>query len=120
MAYAAGVSGVGELVVDAADTANAVAVPLVCLIEAYSMLDHDDHDLISVLRTNSAIRVVKPDSDERGADDLPVIGHMARRSGRLGAGHAAFVALTCAAVVVTSRRDQVTAVLGSDWPVVEV
>jgi hypothetical protein len=45
---------------------------------------------------------------------------MSRRAGRLGAGHAAYVALVNAAGVVTSRPDQIRAVLGDDWVFVEV
>jgi hypothetical protein len=120
MAYAGGVSRVGGIVADAADTANVVGIPLVCVIEAYSLLDHEDHDLIRVLRTNSSVRVLVPHSDASGSDDCPTIGDMARRCGRLGAGHTAFVALTSAAVVVTTRPDQISAVLGADWPLIEV
>jgi hypothetical protein len=120
MAYVGGVSRVGGIVADAADTANVVALPLVCVIEAYSLLDYEDHDLIRVLRTNPSVQVLVPHSDASGSDDCPAIGDMARRCGRLGAGHTAFVALTCAAIVVTTRPDQISAVLGTDWPVIEV
>jgi hypothetical protein len=120
MAYADGVARVGGIIADAADTQNIVAVPLVCVVEAYSLLDHHDHDLIRVLRTSPSVQTVIPHSDAWGADDCPVVGHMARRGGRLGAGHAAFVALTSAAAVVTTRPDQISAVLGADWPLIEV
>jgi hypothetical protein len=120
MAFADGVTAVGGIVADASDTDNTVAIPLVCVIEAYSLVDYKNHDLIRVLRTNPAVRVVTPNSDGGRADDCPVIGDMARRGGRLGAGHTAFVALTSAAAVVTTRPDQITAVLGTDWPVIEV
>ena len=120
MAYADGISRVGGILADASDTQNTVAIPLVCVLEAYSLLDYDSHDLIRVLRTNPAVRTVVPNSDVQRADDCPVVGHMARQGGRLGAGHAAFVALTSAAAVVTTRPDQISAVLGADWPVIEV
>jgi hypothetical protein len=122
MAFADGVEAVGTALADAVDTQTLVALPLICVIEAYSLLDHEHHDLVRVLRSNPAIRVVVPYSDVTGGglDDCPTIGDMARRAGRLGAGHAAFAALVNAAAVVTSRADQVHAVLGADWPVLEV
>jgi hypothetical protein len=92
----------------------------VCVIEAYSLLGYESHDLIRILRTNPYVQTVVPHSDVRHADDCPVVGHMARNGGRLGAGHAAFVALTSAAAVVTTRPDQISAILGVDWPVIEV
>jgi hypothetical protein len=97
-----------------------VAIPLVCVVEAYSLLDTDDHDLVRVLRANPSVRLVMPNSDASGSDDCPMIGDMARRCGRLGAGHATFVALTSAAAVVTTRPDQISVVLGTEWPVIEV
>ena len=120
MAYAEGVSRVGGIVVDASDTDNTVGIPLVCLIEAYSRLGYENHDLVRVLRTSRTIQVLVPNSDAGHADDCPVIGDMARRGGRLGAGHACLAALTSAAAVVTTRPDQISAVLGPDWPVIEV
>jgi hypothetical protein len=120
LAFAAGVEKVGETLADAADSQSRVAVPLVCVIEAYSFLQYADHDLVRVLRGHPAVSLVVPHSDPSGPDDCPMIGDMARRAGRLGAGHATFVALINASAVVTSRPDQIHAVLGADWPVIEV
>ncbi|MEV1288734.1 hypothetical protein [Micromonospora sp. NPDC049679] len=120
MAYAHGVEAVGEILVEVADAEATVAVPLVCLVEAYSLLDHDEHDLLRMLRRNPAVRTVVPALDLDRADDCPLIGSMARHTGRLGAGHAAYVALTNTAGVVTSRPDQIRAVLGDGWEIVEV
>jgi hypothetical protein len=120
MAYAHGVEAVGQILVEVADTEGTIAVPLICLVEAYSLLHHDEHDLLRMLRRNPAVQVVLPALDLDHADDCPGIGSMARHAGRLGAGHAAYVALSQAAGVVTSRPDQFRAVLGDKWEIVEV
>ncbi len=115
MAYSRGVEAVGRILVDAADAELTVAVPLVCLIEAYRQVDEAQHDLLRVMGANRTTRLAVP-----VADDCPIIGHMAGRAGRLGAGHAAYAGLVNAAGVVTSRPDQIRAVLGEQWPVVHV
>jgi hypothetical protein len=120
MAYVHGVEAVGQILADVTDAEGSVAVPLLCLIEAYSLLDHDEHEIVRVLRRNPAVETLSPLIDLDTGDDCPSIGSMARFAGRLGAGHAAYVALTNAAGVVTSRPDQVRSVLGDDWTVLEV
>jgi len=122
MAYVQGVETVGEILVDLADADidATVAIPVTCLLEAYSQLHHDEHELLRMLRRNPAIRTVMPSTDSDRGDDCPMIGGMARRAGRLGAGHAAFVALTSAAAVITSRADQIRAALGDEWEIIEV
>ncbi|MDG4822090.1 hypothetical protein O7635_09515 [Asanoa sp. WMMD1127] len=120
MAYVQGVEAVGGSVVEAADAGATVAVPLVCLLEAYSLLDHREHELLQMLRRNPSVRVVSPAVEVDRSDDCPLIGGMARQTGRLGAGHAAFVAISSAAGLITSRADQVRKVLGDGWPIIEV
>lgn len=120
MAYAQGVDAVGEAMVDAADADATVAVPLVCLLEAYSLLDHTEHEYLSMLRRNPAVRIITPALHVDRTDDCPMIGGMARQTGRLGAGSAAFLAISNAAGVITSRADQLRKVLGDDWPIIEV
>ncbi|NYF59362.1 hypothetical protein [Micromonospora purpureochromogenes] len=44
----------------------------------------------------------------------------ARHTGRIGAGHAVWVALASQAGVITSRPDQLRAVLGDGWEMLEV
>ncbi|WP_203981631.1 hypothetical protein, partial [Planosporangium flavigriseum] len=58
--------------------------------------------------------------DVDAADDCPALGSMVRRAGRLGTGHAAYVALPKAAGVVTSRAHEIRAVLGDRWHIREV
>jgi hypothetical protein len=120
LAYAHGVNAVGQILVDVADTEGTVAVPLVCVLEAYSLLRHEEYELLRMLRGNPAVQTISPGIDLADLDDCPGIGGMARLAGRLGAGHAAFVALVNAAGVVTSRRDQIATVLGDLWPMIEV
>jgi hypothetical protein len=119
MAYAHGVDAVGEILVDASDNGALVAVPLLCLIEAYSLLHYDEHEMLRVLRGNEATRIFVPVTAD-DSDECPQIGSMAARAGRLGAGHAAYLALINAAGVVTSRADQIRAILGPEWVVREV
>jgi hypothetical protein len=73
-----------------------------------------------MLRRNPAVQTVLPGVDLDHDDDCPAIGSMAGHAGRLGAGHAAYVALINAAGVVTSRPDQIRALLGEEWQIVEV
>jgi hypothetical protein len=120
LAYANGDDVVGEVIVDASDVGGSVALPLVCLIEAYCLLRHDGHDMLRALRVNRAVRTDIPGLAPERGDDCALIGGMARHAGRLGAGHAAFAALLNAAGVVTSRPDQLRAVLGERWEIIEV
>lgn len=116
LAYARGVPGIGLVLADLSDVNEDAAIADTCLIEAYSLLDVDRFELLSVLRGLPAIGVYGPDGD-----DLPFIGGMARRSGgNLAAGHAAFLALRLGASVYTSRPDELWAVLGDTWPCYEL
>lgn len=120
VAYSHGVDSVGQLLVDVADAEVTVAVPIVCLVEAYSLLHHSDHRLLRMLRRNPYVQTVRLASDLDGADDCPGVGIMSRIAGRIGAGHSAYLALTKSAGVVTSRPDQIRSVLGEKWEIVEV
>lgn len=120
MAYAHGVDAVGELLVNADALGFPVGVPSICLVEAYSLLDHDEYELLGVLRNNPAAMLIGSFDRSDSSADCPIIGRMAQRTGRLGAGHAAYVALVNAAGVITSRPDQIHAALGTGWPTVEV
>ncbi|SCL29829.1 hypothetical protein GA0070624_3959 [Micromonospora rhizosphaerae] len=120
MAYAHGVEAVGEVLVAVADAERTVALPSICLIEAYCLLDPSEHELLRMLRRNPAVHTVTPALDLDRDDEAPTIGSMARHTGRLGAGHAAWVALVNQSAVVTSRPDQFTKVLGEGWEILEV
>lgn len=120
LGYAHGVSAVGEALVAVADAEGTVALPVACLLEAYSLLDPDEHELLRMLRRNPAVITVLPTLDLDNDDEAPIIGGMARHTGRLGAGHAACVALINQAGVITSRPDQIQAVLGEGWEILEV
>jgi hypothetical protein len=120
LAYVHGVQAVGEALVEVADAQGTVAVPSTCLLEAYSVLDSDEHELLRMLRRNPAVQTVPPALDLVNDDEAPTIGSMARYAGRLGAGHAAWVALVNQAGVITSRPDQVRIVLGDGWEILEV
>jgi hypothetical protein len=121
MAYVHGVDRVGELLFRAAEDNFAVAVPSTCLIEAYQGLSFaDEFDMLRVLRMLPVVLVDEPQSDVSGPDDLPIIGGMAARAGRIGAGHAALAAASHSVAVYTSLPQQIEAVLGKSWPIVEV
>lgn len=119
-AYVQGVETVGQVLVDVADVGGTVTVPLICLVEAYSALAGGEHELLRMLRRNSAVETVLPECDLDSADDCLIIGEMARHGGRLGAGHAAYVAMTNAAGVVTDRPDQIRHLLGDEWEIIAV
>jgi hypothetical protein len=120
VAFTRGVEAVGRVLVDAADAEGVVAIPMICLIEAYSLVQYRDHELLRLLRRNPAVRTYVPAAEPGVADDCPIIGAMARRAGRVGAGHTAYLALSNAASVVTAQADEIRAVLGPEWSLVEV
>ncbi len=120
VAYAHGVDTVGQILVDVADAEVTVAIPLVCLTEAYATLHHSEHRLLHMLRRNPYVMTVALASDLDGVDDCPGVGIMSRIAGGLGAGHSAYVAMINAAGVVTARPDQIRSVLGEAWEIVPV
>lgn len=121
MAYVHGVDRVGELLFRAAEDNFAVAVPSTCLIEAYSGLSFDDEfDMLRMLRLLPVVVVDEPQTNVNGPDDLPIIGGMAAKAGRIGAGHAALTAASLSVTVFTSLPHQIEAVLGKTWPIIEV
>jgi hypothetical protein len=121
MAYVHGVDRVGELLFRAAEDNFGVAVPSICLIEAYSGLGFDDEfDMLRVLRLLPVVVIDEPQTNVDGPDDLPVIGGMAARAGRIGAAHAALTAASLSATVYTSLPHQIETVLGKAWPIIEV
>ena len=121
MAYVHGVDRVGELLFRAAEYSFAVAIPSTCLIEAYQALSFDDEfDMLRVLRLLPVVLIDEPQTDVNGPDDLPIIGGMAAKAGRIGAGHAALTAASHSVAVYTSLPHQIEAVLGKTWPIVEV
>jgi hypothetical protein len=119
LAYAARDETVGQILVDAADLGRKVVVPVICLIEAYRTLDHDEHHLLGPLRANRVVDVAGVDVTAKG-DAAPMIGAMARQTGRLGAAHTVWSAITAGGEVVTSVAHELTPILGADWPIVEV
>jgi hypothetical protein len=121
MAYVHGVDRVGELLFRAAEDNFAVAIPSTCLIEAYQALRSDaELDMLRLLRLLPIVLVDEPQTNVNGPDDLPIIGGMAARTGRIGAGHAALTAAGHSAAVYTSLPHQIESVLGKAWPIVEV
>jgi len=120
VAFAHGVEAVGQVLVDVADIGGTVAVPAVCLVEAYSLLQRDEYELLKMLRRNPTVLTLPLGVDLDHRDDCPGVGSMTRHTGRVGAGHAVYAALITAAGVVTSRPDQIRAVLGPDGQVIEV
>jgi hypothetical protein len=117
--FAHGAEQVGQIVADAADVDARIAVPVICLLEAYRVLDHTEHDLIGPVRANPVV-VTVPVVTDPPIDTAPTIGAMARHTGSLGAAHAVYTALTAAAGIVTSRSDRIRAILGAEWHIVEV
>ena len=119
LAYASRDEKVGQVLVDAADLGRRVIIPVICLVEAYRQLDHDEHPLLGPLRANEMVDVAAIDT-AWGTDAAPTIGSMARHTGRLGAAHTVWAAITAGGEVVTSLAHELTPILGTDWPIVEV
>jgi hypothetical protein len=106
------------VIADAADLAVAVAVPVLCLVEAYRILEHDEHAALGTLRAHASVLTVPV---ELAPDDTAaIVGSMARTTGRLGAAHAVFTAMAHGAAIVTSQPDQVRTIVGDGWPLIEV
>ncbi|MEV6368154.1 hypothetical protein AB0L86_14815 [Micromonospora musae] len=120
LAYVQGVATVGEALVEVADAEGSVAVPSTCLLEAYCLLDPGEHELLRMLRRNPAVHTMAPALDLNSDDEAPIIGSMGRHTGRLGAGHTAWVAMINQAGVITSQPDQIRVVLGAGWEILEV
>jgi len=116
---AAGDERVGMMLADAADLDVRVAIPVICLVEAYRELDMKSMICWGPLRANSAV-VLSPVEVIAGGDCAPIIGAMARTTGRLGAAYAVYTAMAAGAAVVSSRPDQLTGFLGGQWPITEV
>ncbi|MGX6601265.1 hypothetical protein ACWKSP_03870 [Micromonosporaceae bacterium Da 78-11] len=119
LAYASGEAKVGQHLADLADVGAAVGIPDLCTMEAFSRLHHDEFSLLEVLLTHPVTQIF-PASAAINPADLGIIGAMARTAGRLGAGHAAFVALTNQAEVWTTQPEQIQLLLGEQWPLIEV
>ncbi len=119
IAYTAGDERVGIVLADAADLDRQVAIPVLCLVEAYRLLDHDEHQFLGPLRAHSAV-VLSAVEVIAGGDSAPIIGAMARTTGRLGAAHAVYSAMVAGAAIVSSRPDQLIGILGDQWPITEV
>lgn len=119
LAYASAGEAMGRFLADLADVGAVAAVPDLCTMEAFARLHPDEFAVLDVLLTHPVIRPF-PASARTNLPDLPFIGGMAKTAGRLGAGHAAFVAMTNRAGVWTSAPDQIRLLLGDDWPIVEI
>jgi predicted nucleic acid-binding protein len=119
LAFAAGEERVGSLIADAADAEERIAIPVVCLLETYQLLDHDEHARLGPLRANAVVDVLAVDTSVR-SDTAPTIGGMARHVGGLAAAQAVFLAIESRAGVVTSRPDKLRVVLGEQWSIVEI
>ncbi|WP_430781820.1 hypothetical protein [Actinoplanes sp. G11-F43] len=118
LAYSDGVEGIGQMVADTFDTGSEIVIPVVCLLEAYRILDHTEHHRLGPLRANPVIRIA--DVFDGPGDAPPIIGGLAVTASRLGAAHAIWMAMCGRAAVVTSQPDQIRSVLGDSWPLVEV
>lgn len=119
LAYTSAEESMGRFLADLADVGAVAAVPDLCTMEAFARLHHDEFAVLDILLTHPVIRPF-PASATTDLPDLPFIGGMAKTAGRLGAGHAAFVAMTSRAGVWASTPDQIRLLLGDDWPIVEI
>ncbi len=116
LAYAHGHHVVGAHLAHAAAAGEQLVIPAACLVEAY---DHThpgpEHDLIGLLLTQPAITTVPLDLDA-----ALFVGAVLTRAKRLGAAHAAYTAITRAAVIFTGHPAEIAAAIGAPWPIIEI
>jgi hypothetical protein len=106
------------VIADAADLRVPVAVPVLCLVEAYRILEHDEHAALGPLRAHASVLTIPVELTPD--DSAAMVGSMARATGRLGCAHAVFTAMAHGAAIVTSQPDQVRTIVGDGWPLIEV
>jgi predicted nucleic acid-binding protein len=111
IAYTHGSIDVGEVIAEVDDEFGAVALPALCLIEAYRVAA--DRDRLDVLVNHPAVVVLDIDpADWRAVADLAEAG------GRIDAAVAALIAVDYRATMLT-RQPGWYAGMGADFPVIE-
>lgn len=116
LAYANGSINVGERISRAADAADFVIVPALCLAEAYRRVEGDAWQYLGVLSDleTTVVTPVRP-------DDALFLGGHARTLGSKHLAHAVLEAAAHAVTpIVTAQRERVTQVLAKEWPVIDL
>ena len=116
LAYASGSFAVGERISRAADAADFVVVPVLCLAEAYRRADSEAWHYLDVLADLDAT-VVTPIEP----DDAPFLGGHSRKLGSKHLAHAVLEAATYPMTpIMTAQRDRVTQILPKEWPIIDL
>ncbi|SHN43565.1 hypothetical protein [Cryptosporangium aurantiacum] len=116
-----------SLVASVLERGQAIAVSPLVLAEAYCGLDHSEADVLDLLTGGAlaAALIVEPfDGDTArllGRDSAPTLGNTGGgHRPTLATLHTAQLAVRHAAGVVTGEPAPLRALLGPDWPVLEV
>lgn len=118
-AYAGGATEIVGEYIAACEPDEIVALPTVCLAEAYSLVGHHDVEALRRLKILLTLPVVRAVPLLPGACRAVGLLRSEREVHRLGLAHTVVIAVPAAAPVITSSpfaRD----LLGDDWPIVEV
>jgi hypothetical protein len=116
LAYSRGRHGVGELITQAADEGVTVAVPALCLAEAYRRAPGDGYPYLELLTALPHVVVPRVDPG-----DCLFLGGWAKSLGTLHLSHAVLETASRPVVrLMTSARAEVTAILPAQWPIIDV
>jgi predicted nucleic acid-binding protein len=111
IAYTHGSIDVGEVIAEVDDESGAVALPALCLIEAYRVAA--DRDRLDVLANHPAAVVL-----DINPTDWRAVADLAEAGGRIDAALAALVAVDYRATMLT-RQPGWYAGMDADFPIIE-
>ena len=106
---------VGQAISKLAFGVQFVALPVLCLAEAYRAARGDDALVLDVL-SNHPKAIVTPVAP----DDAQMLGGWSRIVGRHDLAHAALDAAAHRATLITSERKTINRVLSEGWPIIDL
>jgi hypothetical protein len=116
LAYSRGRYGIGELLTQAADEGVAVAVPALCLAEAYRRADSARYPYLELLTALPHVVVTRVEPS-----DCLFLGGWAKSVGTLHLSHAVLETASRPVVrLMTSARAAVATILPALWPIIDV
>ncbi len=110
IAYTHGSIDVGETVAEIDDEYAAVALPVLCLLEAHRVVADHDRLMVLVKHLATITLTIEP-------DDWPAVATFADAGGRIDAASAALVAVDYSATVLT-RQPNLYRVMSPEIPVI--
>jgi hypothetical protein len=106
---------VGDTMSRLASGVQFVALPVLCLAEAYRQATGVEALVLDVL-SNHPITIITPVTN----DDAEMLGGWSRIVGRHDLAHAALDAAEHHATLMTSERETVNRVLAQGWPIIDL